>query len=69
MESQKDITLSNKEFIAYVNENLASTSVTENPRMNEIRHLWEDVNNFTYSNEDKLIENLLENKNGKFAEL
>ncbi|GEM_PF-334772 len=69
VDSQKEVTLTNKEFIAYVNKNLASKSVSENPRMNDIRHLWEEVNAFTYSKENKIIEELIKNKDGKFSAL
>lgn len=69
MDAHKDVTLTNKDFIAYVNENLASQSVSENPRMNQIRALWEDVNNLTYSKEDALIEALQENRKAKFDAL
>ena len=69
VDSQKDVTLTNKEFVAYVHKNLATKSVTENPRMDEIRKIWEEVNNFTYSKEQAFIEKLLENKDEKFREL
>jgi len=35
--------LSNKEFLAYVTENLASESVTSNPRTAELQALWKEV--------------------------
>lgn len=59
----------NKEFIAYVNENLASRIVSEDPRLEELRNLWDGIGKLTYSKEDALIEKLLENKNAKFEEL
>lgn len=61
--------LTNSEFIAFVNENLAAKAVVENPRMDEIRRLWEDVGNMTYSKENTLIEELQENRKSKFEEL
>jgi len=69
MDDQKDVTLTNTEFITFVNENLASKSISENPRMNDIRKLWEDVNSLTYSKENKLIEALQENRKQKFEAL
>lgn len=65
----KDTTVSNREFIAFVQENLSSSAVTSNPRLNEVRKLWEEVGNLTYSKENKLIQALLDNKNAKFEEL
>lgn len=65
----KDTTVSNREFISFVQENLASPAVTSNPRLNEVRKLWEEVGNLTYSKENKLIQALLDNKNAKFDEL
>ena len=69
MDENKEITLSNKEFLAYVSESLAKESITSDPRTDELRALWEQVWDLTYSKEDALIENLLSTKNAKFETL
>ena len=69
IDNNKDITLSNREFISYVSENLASESITSDPRTDRLRNLWQQVGDMTYSKEDKLIESLHQTKNAKFKAL
>ena len=69
VEENKHITLTNKEFLSYVSENLASTSITSDPRTQDLRNLWNQVGNMTYSKEDALIEKLQQTKNAKFNTL
>ena len=52
-----------------MNESLSSHSVTSNPRMDEIREVWEQVNRLTYSKENALIKELQDNNSEKFATL
>ena len=69
IDNNKDITLTNAQFLSYVSENLASESITRDPRADRLRDLWEQVGNMTYSKEDKLIESLHETKDAKFEVL
>ncbi len=69
IENNKDIRVSNREFISLVNQSLSSESVTSDPRLDELRQLWADVSNMTYSKEEKIINELEENNREKFEEL
>ena len=69
IDNNKDITLTNREFLSYVSENLASETITSDPRTEELRALWDQVGNMTYSKEDALIESLHKTKDAKFNTL
>ena len=43
IDNNKDITLTNRQFLSYVSENLASESITSDPRADRLRNLWEQV--------------------------
>ena len=66
LEQEKSKTVDNLEFKKLVNDSLASNSVISNPKMDKIREVWNEVNNMTYSNEDKLIKELQKNNKEKF---
>lgn len=69
MNDNKDNLLSNKEFLSFVNESISSDSVQKDPKTEELRRLWKDVSDMTYSKEDKIINNLKENNKEKFDTL
>jgi hypothetical protein len=69
LEKEKTVSVDNKEFTKLVNNSLASNSVTSNPKMDKIREVWNEVNNMTYSNEDKLIKELQKNNKDKFGKV
>nr|MDD3720153.1 VCBS repeat-containing protein [Candidatus Gracilibacteria bacterium] len=69
MKDNRNIELSNKDFLTYVNENLASKALQADPETENIRKLWQDVSNMTYSNEDKLINDLKDKNKEKFDAL
>ncbi len=69
IDNNKDITLTNREFLSYVSENLASESITADSRTDALRNLWQQVGDMTYSKEDKLIESLHQTKDAKFDAL
>jgi hypothetical protein len=69
IDENKSETLSNLEFKKEINKNLASLSITSDPKMDGIREVWEEVNNMTYSKEDKLIKKLSDSNKDKFETL
>jgi len=69
LEENQDNTVNSKEFLKLVNESLADTSVTSNPRMEKVITLWENVNKITYHKEDMLIKDLQKNSREKFEAL
>lgn len=69
LSENKDVTLTNSEFQAYVGKQLSSTTVTSDPRTQELQALWADVAELTYSKEDAFIEELQKNNTEKFKVL
>lgn len=61
------ITMSNWEFINYVNSWLASTSFTGNHATRDIQSLWQEVNNMKYTKEQDFIDELREKNRDKFS--
>jgi len=59
-------TMSNKDFISYVNTGLASPGFTENARTQEIRNVWNQVTSMNYTKEQDFIEELREKNKSKF---
>lgn len=62
-------TLSNDEFLSSVNHQLASSHIVWDPRMKELRDLWKNVSELTYSAEQTFIDELRENSTQKFETL
>ncbi|RKW20498.1 VCBS repeat-containing protein [Candidatus Gracilibacteria bacterium] len=53
-------TITNQEFIQIVNKTLASESVASDSRLDGMRSIWKQVNDYTFSSENKLIKELQE---------
>ncbi|MDP2089997.1 MAG: FG-GAP-like repeat-containing protein [Candidatus Gracilibacteria bacterium] len=66
MEEKKGETVDNTEFKKLVNNSLASKTITSDPKLDSLRQVWEHVNSYTYSNEDKLIKELQDANTEKF---
>jgi len=58
-----------QDFVAFVQSQLASPSITSDPRLDDLRKLWDDIAHLTYSREDTLIQTLQKNKDDKFDAL
>lgn len=69
MSKNKDVTVSNTEFKKLVLESLSSKKFTDDPRFEELFDLWDNVTNYTFSKEDKLISELQQNNFDKFETL
>jgi hypothetical protein len=63
------VTMTNREFKQHIGEQLASTSVTSNPRTKQLQSLWSEVLTLSYSAEDAFISELQENNRNKFQTL
>jgi len=66
LNKNKDIQVDNSEFKKLVFASLSSESVTSNPKLDKLRSVWREVENTTYSKEDKIIEELEKNNFEKF---
>jgi hypothetical protein len=66
IDENKDIKVSNDDFISIVNLALSSKEFTKNPKTKELTSLWREVENKTYSKEDKKISELQKNNEEKF---
>lgn len=62
-------TLSNTDFKNYVGQELASRSMSRDPKMQELRDIWTTINTLQYSKENKLIQSLQDNRIEKFRTL
>lgn len=62
-------TISNSEFKKEVSKNLSSKWFTSDSRFDELRDLWENVDSYTFSEEDKVIDDLQKNNLDKFETL
>lgn len=62
----KDEKVSSEDFLTLINEDLSSESFIKNPKTKDIISLWNDVKNYNYSKEDKFIDELKLNNEGKF---
>ena len=69
LDEWKDDLVTNSEFRQLVSKSLAPHSVTSNPKMDKIREVWTQVDNFTFSKEDSLIQELQDNNRAKFDAL
>ncbi|PID87581.1 hypothetical protein CSB07_00690 [Candidatus Gracilibacteria bacterium] len=65
----KDKTLTNSEFKKEVFKTLSSTSLTKEPRYDELKKTWDYAKNYSFSKEDKIIEKLQKNNREKFDAL
>jgi hypothetical protein len=66
-EKNKDVTVNSADFLSLVNNSLSDVTVTSNQRMAPILKVWDEVNRYTYSRENRLIQNLQESNRGKFS--
>lgn len=66
IENKENKVVSNKEFKNLINESMLSNSIIKDPKLNPLREIWNQVNNITYSKENKLIEELQKNNTEKF---
>lgn len=62
----KDVTISNEEFRKRISKNLAEWDFWSNSKLREIKNVWENVDNYTYSKEDKIISELQKYNSDKF---
>ncbi len=69
IDENKDVTISNSEFKKLVAKNLSDEGFVSDPRFDSLRKLWDDVNNYSYSWENKLIDDLQQNNIDKFQTL
>jgi hypothetical protein len=49
-----------------VNKSLSNEIFTKDPRTDKVKELWNEVNNYTYSKEQALIDDLSKNNSEKF---
>jgi uncharacterized repeat protein (TIGR01451 family) len=63
------LTMTNGEFTTHVWGQLASNSITSNPRTQELQNLWSEVFALSYSAEDAFIEELQNSNREKFQTL
>lgn len=66
LDENKSVTVDNTEFKKLVNNSLASNTITSNPKLDNLREVWNQVNNYTFSKEDKLIKELQDSNKEKF---
>jgi len=69
MIKNKDKEVDVEKFIELVNNDLAKTSIIKDNKTEKLRNLWKEVNNYNYSKEDELINNLIKNNTEKFDTL
>lgn len=69
MSKNRDVTVSNNEFKKLVLESLSSEKFTRDPRFEELIYLWNNVANYSFSKEDKIISELKQNNFDKFETL
>lgn len=62
----KEVTVSNLDFKKEISKSLASKDFSSDPRFDELRNLWRNVSDYTFSSENKSIDNLKENNFDKF---
>jgi len=67
--SDQDILLDNKEFIVYMQSQIANEDILWDAKNREFHTLWKDVSELTYSKEQAFIDDMLENSNNKFGVL
>lgn len=65
--SEKEV--NSGEFISLVNNDLEKTSIIKDNKTEKLRNLWTEVNNYNYSKEDKIINDLIKNNTEKFDTL
>jgi len=69
LEENKNITVSNTEFKQTVFDNLASAKLAADPKFDKLRNVWNEVDNYSYSKENKYIKELENNNYEKFETL
>lgn len=66
IESTSRDELTSKQFLEFINKELSKKKLASDPKLNDLREVWSKVNEMTYSNEDKLINDLIKTNNDKF---
>jgi hypothetical protein len=66
MDQNAHVTMTNTDFKKYVGTQLASESITSNPRTKELQNLWSEVFALSYSAENKFIQELQSSNTEKF---
>lgn len=66
IDENKSEEITNLEFKKNINSFLSSEIVTKDPKLDELRNVWKEVNNYTFSKEDKIIDDLYKNNIDKF---
>jgi len=69
IKSNKDDKVTSHDFLKLVNKSLASNIITSDPRTEELKRIWKEVNSYNYSKEDKLISDLQKTNYEKFETL
>ncbi len=67
LDENKSVTVDNTEFKKLMNKSLASKTITSDPKLDKVREVWDEVNKYTYSKEDKLIKDLQDANTDKFG--
>lgn len=62
----KDKQISLEEFQKQITKNIYSEAFIKDPKTKSIRDIWDKVNSYSYSQENKLINDLKEQNNSKF---
>ncbi len=69
LNENKNVTVSNLEYKELVSKNLADEWFTSDPRFDKLRNIWDKVNDYSFSNEEKIIQELQKNNSNKFDTL
>ena len=69
MNQESQHMLTNREFLEHTTTQLASKTVTQDPRTQELQDLWAEVRTMTYSKEDAFIAELQTQTSQKFETL
>ncbi len=69
LDKEKNLKISNKDFIHKVNISLNKKKYIDDPRFNELRKTWNQLEQITYSKQDEIIKEALKNNIDKFETL
>lgn len=69
LEKDKNIEVSNKEFISWVLSSLSKQELTSDLRLDEVRNIWNDVSNYSFSSENNIIDWLKSFNEEKYSTL
>lgn len=62
----KEVTITNAEFKKEISKHLENEDFSWNPKLAKIKDTWDNVNNYTFSKENKIIKELKDNNFDKF---